>query len=342
MMHFPRSIYLFGSPNGLCSSITESKHIKAVKEPWRRSNRFDALPQMLQTISRLEKMAAIQRKFSQQGMMAGSTASYTEMVLAGGAPQPQALIPAAEDEDDDDLGPLEGPKVLSSVKLAKTQERQYSRFLDELALEFGQPRFPEAFRRFLWDQMNPNAEIPSSLVPLTDCPGFSGKIHVYHSAVARFYAPSDLCGARGMYRERIRSHPNWRGKYPRHDTVFIETDADLPGMQGMVIGRVLLFFSFKFHDEEFSCALVNWLVPVGDRPDDETGLWVVKPEFVGNQRSVAVVHVDSIVRGAHLLPIYGTAGLPEDFHFSQALDVFRAYFINSYVDHHTHEFLATP
>ncbi|KAJ7913803.1 hypothetical protein B0H13DRAFT_2004115 [Mycena leptocephala] len=24
----------FGAPNGLCSSITESKHIKAVKEPW--------------------------------------------------------------------------------------------------------------------------------------------------------------------------------------------------------------------------------------------------------------------------------------------------------------------
>jgi hypothetical protein len=38
LLHYPRSIRLFGSPNGLCSSITESKHIKAVKEPWRRSN----------------------------------------------------------------------------------------------------------------------------------------------------------------------------------------------------------------------------------------------------------------------------------------------------------------
>ena len=27
-------IHLFGAPNGLRSSITESKHIKAVKEPW--------------------------------------------------------------------------------------------------------------------------------------------------------------------------------------------------------------------------------------------------------------------------------------------------------------------
>jgi hypothetical protein len=33
--HYRRNIQLFGAPNGLCSSITESKHIKAVKEPWR-------------------------------------------------------------------------------------------------------------------------------------------------------------------------------------------------------------------------------------------------------------------------------------------------------------------
>src|SRR5206468_12049070 len=46
LSHYYRSIPLFGSPNGLCSSITESKHIKAVKEPWRRSSRYKALPQM--------------------------------------------------------------------------------------------------------------------------------------------------------------------------------------------------------------------------------------------------------------------------------------------------------
>ncbi|KAJ8095642.1 hypothetical protein PM082_022988 [Marasmius tenuissimus] len=38
LKHYPRGLRTFGSPNGLCSSITESKHIKAVKEPWRRSS----------------------------------------------------------------------------------------------------------------------------------------------------------------------------------------------------------------------------------------------------------------------------------------------------------------
>jgi hypothetical protein len=51
LVHYRNVIRLFRAPNGLCSSITESKHIKAVKEPWRRSSRYNALGQMLLTIS---------------------------------------------------------------------------------------------------------------------------------------------------------------------------------------------------------------------------------------------------------------------------------------------------
>ena len=59
---------------------------------------------------------------------------------------------------------------------------------------------------------------------------------------------------------------------PRYDTVFVETqsEAEAPGIAGMVIARVLLFFSFSFRGEYFSCALVHRLVPWGNEPDDET------------------------------------------------------------------------
>src|ERR1700692_509835 len=57
LIHYLALIRAFGAPNGLCSSITESKHIKAVKRPWRRLNRFDALSQMLFTNQRLDKHA---------------------------------------------------------------------------------------------------------------------------------------------------------------------------------------------------------------------------------------------------------------------------------------------
>ena len=49
MVHYCTLIKTFRVPNGLCSSIIESWHIKAVKEPWCRSNQYEALSQMLLT-----------------------------------------------------------------------------------------------------------------------------------------------------------------------------------------------------------------------------------------------------------------------------------------------------
>ena len=59
----------FGAPNGLCSSITESKHIKAVKIPWRRSNRYKALQQMLYINQRMDKLSAARLDFTRRGML---------------------------------------------------------------------------------------------------------------------------------------------------------------------------------------------------------------------------------------------------------------------------------
>jgi hypothetical protein len=72
LLHYFQLIRDFGAPNGLCSSITESKHIKAVKEPWRRSSRFNALSQMLLTNQRLDKLAAARVDFTQRGMLEGT------------------------------------------------------------------------------------------------------------------------------------------------------------------------------------------------------------------------------------------------------------------------------
>lgn len=81
LAHYYYSIQLFGSPNGLCSSITESKHIKAVKEPWRRSSHYKALSQMLTVLTRMEKMSTLHRRFAEHGMMAGTTSSYMASIV---------------------------------------------------------------------------------------------------------------------------------------------------------------------------------------------------------------------------------------------------------------------
>ena len=82
MIHYTDMIRLFGAPNGLCSSITESKHIKAVKEPWRWSSRHNALGQMLVTNQRLDKLAASRVDFDARGMLTGTILSSALAALS--------------------------------------------------------------------------------------------------------------------------------------------------------------------------------------------------------------------------------------------------------------------
>jgi hypothetical protein len=81
MVHYYSLIRQFGAPNGLCSSITESKHIRAVKEPWRRSNRNEALGQMLVTNQRLDQLMAARTDFTNRRMLNGTCLSEVLQAL---------------------------------------------------------------------------------------------------------------------------------------------------------------------------------------------------------------------------------------------------------------------
>ena len=120
--HFYYAMQFFGSPNGLCSSITESKHIKSVKEPWRRSSRFKALIQMLRTIVRMDKMNALYQRLWKQGMMVGTTSSYMAGLVGADADNGESDgDDGTEAEEDGDEGPEPGCPTLdalSDVRLA--------------------------------------------------------------------------------------------------------------------------------------------------------------------------------------------------------------------------------
>lgn len=67
-----KSIRRFGAPNGLCSSITESKHIQAIKDAWRRTNHFQALLQILEINTRVDLLLSSRADFLARGMLDGS------------------------------------------------------------------------------------------------------------------------------------------------------------------------------------------------------------------------------------------------------------------------------
>jgi hypothetical protein len=118
LKHYRRLIQLYGAPNGLCSSITESKHIKAVKQPWRRSSHFEALGQMLLTNQRLDKLAACRVDFKTRGMLDGPSLVNDLVLNKDGCPEVIAPAPVG-DADDGDSDPVLGPRILSQVILAK-------------------------------------------------------------------------------------------------------------------------------------------------------------------------------------------------------------------------------
>jgi hypothetical protein len=113
MIHYKSLIREFGAPNGLCSSITESKHIKAVKEPWRHSSYFQALGQMLLTNQCLDKLAAVHVDFQAQGFL---NAPLIPSVNEGLLEATHASILCEEDDDDD--GGVDG-ELLAEVTLAR-------------------------------------------------------------------------------------------------------------------------------------------------------------------------------------------------------------------------------
>lgn len=158
---------------------------------------------------------------------------------------------------------------------------------------------------------------------------------MHASAAATFYAPSDISGVGGMRYERIRAVPQWRGGPARYDCVFVETDPSREGMRGLDVARVLLFFQFEHDNITYPCALVQWYSRVGDEPNEDTGMWIVEPDLNedGSFRE-SIIHLDTILRAAHLIGVYGEDFLPQDFTFHKTLDTFESFFVNKYIDHH--------
>ncbi|KAG1735575.1 uncharacterized protein EDB91DRAFT_1238202 [Suillus paluster] len=310
LIHYHKMIRSFGTPNRLCSSITESKHIKAVKEPWRQSSRFEALNQMLLTNQRLDKLAASHIDFANRGMLRGTCLSYIldKLDIQVQLEDKPIVIPhlgynnhvnADSETDADQDTELEGdtvagPTVIAHVDLAKKFD------------QIGEPELTTHIQKFLRDQLHrsdSNSEASESTGSSSALPELYKKMTLYTSAIATFFAPSDVSGIGGI------------------------TDPTVEGMCGFDIAQVRLFFSFKHNGVHYPCALVHWFKHVHDSRDENTGMWVVEPEVLEDgTRFASVIHLDCIFRAAHLMPVFGHEFVPTYLSYTQTLDAFHTYY----------------
>ena len=84
-------------------------------------------------------------------------------------------------------------------------------------------------------------------VQLQQCPHLTGKISVFHSAIAIFYVPSDKSNIKGMRTECIHLITSWQKQGPQHDCARVVKDQDKLRIQGMSVVRIKLSFLFT-HD----------------------------------------------------------------------------------------------
>ncbi|EIW78819.1 hypothetical protein CONPUDRAFT_60102, partial [Coniophora puteana RWD-64-598 SS2] len=334
LKHYVFLIRQFGAPNGLCSSITESKHIKAVKEPWRRSSRFEALKQMLITNQRLDKLAAARVDFAARGMLKQPCVDVVRARIG--------ILSQRNGSIEDEEGSAIDGRIEAKVRLGSSPARGRAHTIPALAGELKLPEFDLFYqvRCFLFEQLSPSSGVDVVNVPLSRLPHLprTSRIFIYNSATATFRAPSDICGTGGMRSERIRSTLNWRNEAARHDCAFVSTNRHTPGMLGMEVVRVLAFFGFDYRSKYYRCALVHWHSRVQDTRDEDTGMFMVTPDHNDDGTSLlAVVHVNSLVRAAHLIPFYGDKFIPEGAKHYDSYNDFAGFYVNRYADHHLFE-----
>jgi len=65
---------------------------------------------------------------------------------------------------------------------------------------------------------------------------------------------------------------------------------------------------------------------------NEVGMWMVKPDFNpdGCPKS-AVIHLDTFLQAANLIGVYGKGFIPTGLSFTDSLDIFHAYYVNTIV-----------
>ena len=67
-------------------------------------------------------------------------------------------------------------------------------------------------------------------------------------------------------------------------------------------------------------------------------MWIVKPDLAKDgTHNASVIHIDTIFRAAHIMPVYGNDPVPRHLSFTQSLDTFNSYYVNKYIDHHAFE-----
>ena len=120
------------------------------------------------------------------------------------------------------------------------------------------------------------------------------KAMIVRSATCVYFPLSNHNGI-ALKREILHATPSWRNSLPRHDIVLVKTGL-VPGPHGLSVAQLHLLFSFTKLNTRHDVALIQWYSYLGDSPDEDIGMWVVKKERGSDGLPIIdFIYIDAIV-----------------------------------------------
>ena len=60
-------------------------------------------------------------------------------------------------------------------------------------------------------------------------------------------------------------------------------------------------------------------------------------KMLNHQKLMSIIHIDTILHGAHLVGIGGDRFIPNELKHTDSLHAFKTFFVNKFINYHMHE-----
>ncbi|KAK4701175.1 hypothetical protein P7C70_g5064, partial [Phenoliferia sp. Uapishka_3] len=317
MFHYVEWTEINGTAPHSDTSHYETAHIRAVKLPYRASNRCNAIVQILRANTRRDCLASLKGRLELSGTIPTSRPMLAPVYLA-----PLTTLPTRGDR---------------GVRLR----------LQETADKRNLPGFAAAANAFLATYLNiPGFEYQGKVETHTIA---SASFPVYGKPA---YLSNDTCQVMNQRIYATEDYP-YRGEEgsirgPRYDTVLVQGSrhAELNGESfgAYEVSRARLFFTIRYRGRRVELCLGEAFMKVPNHPACQAILQpVVHPVDIAGEPLFSVFLVADILRTVHLQPLFGKLGVPKDLNFMETLDRWRgSYAVGVFTDQHIFRLLFRP
>ncbi|KAK4700195.1 hypothetical protein P7C70_g6054, partial [Phenoliferia sp. Uapishka_3] len=295
----------------------ETAHIKAVKLPYRASNRCNAIVQILRANTRRDCLASLRGRLELAGVIDVARPMRLPVYQ-----EPLTTLPGRGDRN-------------KRLLLSELAERRQLPALESATSAFLSTYF--AIPDYVYPGKVEVHTIASASFPVYARPAYLSN-DTCKLMTQRLYATPDY-----SYRGEVGSV---RG--PRHNTLLVRGPrwAEFGGQSfdAYEVVRARMFFSIGYRGRKIDLCLGEVYKKEPLHPARRAVLSpVVQPVDVAGEPSCRVFLVSDILRSVHLQPLWGKQGVPKELNFMETLDRWRgSYAVGVFTDQHIFRLLFRP